>query len=288
MIDTQGLINLIRLSDSDLIKKLKKLNPTKTDGLNYFFYDRGTPVVIVAHLDTVRKFCPIVKQYKVLNETYIKADDTILGADDRVGIYLAIELLTRKDISVLITNFEESGGIGAKKAATEIKFNNKLFIEIDRHGTGHYVTYSKFSKNFYEWMNLFEIKRETGTFSDVLFLTEKTKIPHINISCGYYNEHTAKEYLIVEQMEWTYKKVIEIIEFMSIFPKDVTVENDFYSPLDFNYNDTVFLGDIVEEYVDYILDEYGCLHNRDEIVEQLVSDNKLKDLLEKLIINLIN
>ena len=167
---------------------------------NYTFVNNGQPITLVAHIDTIKK--PTGSVINDNGKLYRK--QSILGADDRSGCFVLLSYLYSThsaSFNYLFTDMEESGGYGAKAFAynTFSQRDNatKLYIEIDRHGTGHYATYSDISNS----LELFLLKlrcgpltQQCGTYSDIADISRITGVQSINLACGYYNEHTSKEY----------------------------------------------------------------------------------------------
>ena len=199
------LIYLLGLPKEELKMQLyyylqsKQMNPLYEDG---FIYSKGDiPVLLVAHMDTV--FEETTK--KII---YDQKDDKIynfyggLGGDDRCGIYAIIQLLEKYRPHVLFTDDEEIGCVGAEKAIKKLKNipNVKYIIEFDRKGKDDCVFYDCDNKDFMEYIESFGFKTNYGTYSDVLVLGVDWDIASVNLSIGYYNEHTMREYIIFSQL----------------------------------------------------------------------------------------
>ncbi len=141
----------------------------------------------------------------IIENNIIRTDGTTcLGGDDRVGIYIIEYLLKQNpDIGVLFTDFEESGGIGAKSFCREYDgdFEYEALIQVDRAGINHYVNYHPISKQLEIYLNNIGLKREHGSFSDISILSPYFNIDAINIACGYYKEHTCNEFININDMD---------------------------------------------------------------------------------------
>lgn len=192
------------------------------DGSYRYLYAAGqNPVCLVAHLDTVspahHENLEIVEERGVLRN---RRPD-ILGADDRAGVYAVlrlIEICRDNGIflpSVLFTNDEEAGCKGAREFVAENpSFDSKvnLFVEIDRKGADQYVHYNGgLPTQVAEYIESFGYVENRGTCSDVFHLSEKYGISSVNVSAGYYEEHTGREYLNLGELEKTIERLSSIL-----------------------------------------------------------------------------
>lgn len=187
----------------------------ETDLENYFFIKGNIPLCFVAHIDTVR-----TKKDKMnlkIENNIITNSGGILGADDRAGVYglfkIYESLLDDREIpSFLFTNYEEVGGVGVKSFIdTYNKLENvNLFIELDRRGTDEYVTYVDVSKEVENYIESFGFIPSVGSYSDIADLAEHYLIPAVNISIGYYSQHTNKERLVIDAMNMNIQRCIDM------------------------------------------------------------------------------
>lgn len=207
---------LLKLDENELKNELyeylinMKMNPQKEDG---FIYVKGDiPVLLVAHMDTVCLSTPtnIIYQQE-LDKIY--NPDGILGGDDRCGIYIILELLKKYRPYVLFTEDEEKECIGAKKAVNKISIPDvKYIIEFDRRGQNDCVFYECDNKEFINYIESFGFKTNYGTYSDILFLGKAWNIATVNLSVGYYNEHTKDEYIVFHEVIETLKKASNMLD----------------------------------------------------------------------------
>jgi len=159
-------------------------------------------ICLVAHIDTCMR---TRKNQKIIQKGHIiKNKSGILGADDRAGVYAILELLEleqEKRPIVVFTNYEESGGLGVNrlledKGLDDVIEKINLFVELDRKGANEYVFYTNIlPKDIKTWVEKHGWKEHYGSYSDVSDITEELKIPHVNLSVGYYSQHTSGEYL---------------------------------------------------------------------------------------------
>jgi len=137
-----------------------------------------------------------------------------LGADDRAGVYACMLLRNQTGCMVLLTDYEECGGSGAREAATIFRqyFDNiAFFLEIDRKGKSEMVFYNGESQKFKDFIHSFGFSEHSGSFTDISILGRETGIVGVNVSAGYYNQHTRQEYQNVKHLNDTIDKVKKII-----------------------------------------------------------------------------
>ncbi len=167
--------------------------------------NKGVPVCFTAHMDTVHSETP--KQFIIEKH----ADKTILsspqgiGGDDRCGIYMIVKLL---DIGlrpyVVFCEDEEIGCIGAKKFSQsehvkEMEVN--FIVELDRRNANDAVYYDCDNEEFENFITeTTGYETDAGTFSDICEIAPKVGVAAVNLSCGYYREHTKDHYVVWEEM----------------------------------------------------------------------------------------
>lgn len=212
-------INLCKQSQAGLLDYLPiKLNQLGcTDVVcdeKYIFSHGNVPVMLVAHLDTVHK--QAVKNVVVKGE--IISSPQGIGGDDRCGVFMILYVLNqlaKKDIKpyVLFTTDEEIGGVGVAKFCKDYPVNEcdiKFLIEFDRANAHDMVFYDCDTT---EWKNY--VGQQTGlvealgSYTDICDIMDTWKICGVNISCGYYNAHTTKEYVKFDEMISNAKLVID-------------------------------------------------------------------------------
>lgn len=181
-----------------LRKVLKSIGYTIYSSLGNYIYAVGEiPIALVAHIDTVWNFAP----YPYYNDKYkVLYSKDGLGADDRAGVVAILKILSSGlRPSIIFTLGEEIGGIGAQKLVSDFPFPvNPInyIIELDRHGNNDACFYNCTKENFQEYIiNNFKFIKAEGIFSDIYFICPKWNIAGVNLSIGYYNEHTKQEYL---------------------------------------------------------------------------------------------
>lgn len=199
------------------------------DHQHYVFCDFGyqTPIMLVAHMDTVdddiegfKKF-GLTKNIKLKDGVIENFSGGVLGADDRAGVAGILTLLdwckqTRRPMpAVLFTTGEESGGIGvAEFCKTDLFDASKinLMIELDRQGWSEYVTYHDLPQAAHDYVQSFGWTYGHGIYSDIMDLTQEYKIPSVNVSIGYYKQHSKHEFLVVDDYQDSLDKVKAMLD----------------------------------------------------------------------------
>ena len=186
----------------------------KDDKRNYIFVQGQSSVCLVAHLDTVLKVPP-QKFYKSRLHKKVIVGVYGLGADDRAGVYAIMSLIdSGLRPSVIFTTGEEEGGVGAFELIQKYPtcpLKTSCLIELDRCGKNDSVYYNSANKEFEQFINSFGFRTKTGIFSDISILAPAWDIAAVNLSVGYFDEHTHREKLNQDFLDLTIAKVNDII-----------------------------------------------------------------------------
>lgn len=177
-------------------KQLKSLgyNPVVEDG---YVYAKGTyPVLLCSHMDTVHEqVCQFIKYTG--NNGVIMTSPQGIGGDDRCGIFLILNILKEINCSVVFLEDEEIGCVGARKFAEAYKGNdlgNNYIVEFDRRGRNDCVFYSLDNQEFVDFCeSTGYFKSNWGSCSDISYIAPALNIAAVNLSSGYYAEHTKGE-----------------------------------------------------------------------------------------------
>ena len=183
---------------------------------------------VVAHMDTVhRNHINLVKSNERLDivESYhsvVENDiltarmpgtdtQTGIGGDDKCGVAVCLEMLDHFD--VIKASFfveEEIGMMGSKEADEEFFRNVGYAIQFDAPSS-NWITEAcsgqrLFDKDFKDLITEDLSNNGYTTFSndpftDVNQLAKKFDFSCLNLGCGYYSQHTANEYVIIEEVE---------------------------------------------------------------------------------------
>lgn len=177
----------------------------------------GATILLSAHMDTVKGV--LANRELVFQDDYISSSVGALGADDRAGIAIIMEVLRSLNdtkfngtIKVAFSREEEIGCVGAGKIDKEWYSDVDLAIVVDRRGNRDIVTgcYGAFCSNevgyFMEGVSAsigMNWRAVEGGISDAQTFSSRGGVNSINLSAGYYFEHTANECVSVSQMEDT-------------------------------------------------------------------------------------
>jgi hypothetical protein len=215
----------LQMSQDEVLDKFHSLEGAYSDGTGdkRFVYIAGTrknKALLVAHADTVWTGAPInlhwyngvlySKNRDVRFEQKSKwSNGTItkygigIGADDRAGCAI-LWCLRELGHSLLITSGEEDGCISSKWLIKEkwwedeITNEHQFAIEFDRRGHNDLVFYDVGTNAFAKYAKAqtgFVPKQGFGT--DIKYLCKG--ICGVNLSVGYYSEHTTEEKLVYDQ-----------------------------------------------------------------------------------------
>jgi putative aminopeptidase FrvX len=174
----------------------------------------GPTILLNAHVDTVER---MEEDRKIIKSGPIwSSDKGILGADDRAGVTVMLELANRLPsmsfngkVKFIFTVEEEIGLIGARCVEDYFLWDVDAAIVVDRRGTGDIVTscrgtipfceenYGVFFEEAAQRIGLIDWKITAGGSSDTRIWAEHG-IQSVNLSAGYNREHTSAETLNIE------------------------------------------------------------------------------------------
>lgn len=212
----------------------------KGDG--YIFAKGDVDILLTAHIDTTpnvggaKRIPP-----KVIHTSSngIVSSPQGIGGDDRCGVYIITEVIKETKCSVLFCEDEEIGCVGSYKFAKSKHLKKikdmRYMIEVDRKGKDDLVFYDCNNIDFEDYLldNLPDYNTNWGTCSDISVLMEESGVAGVNISCGYYNEHTLNETINLKEMEHTLESIKGLVKLDSPFFEYI----DAYEDWDFkSYN----------------------------------------------------
>ena len=195
--------------------------------------------LICSHLDTINDS----KKIKLQNSDVEIDGDIIklsqnsqakcLGGDDRCGVYTALQLIDlNAPFGFAFFCDEEIGCIGSSILAKDIDENESItaFIGLDRRGLDNVAVYGYDNSDL---IRLFENEgyiEVDGSITDVSVLSEQSSrnLACVNLSVGYYNEHTKMEFINIYGIQRAIKTLIKLCFVLS---KDTYT----YSVSDFSY-----------------------------------------------------
>lgn len=212
-----------------LKKHYKKVIATK----DYIVAKGDIPVGLVAHMDTVFEDS-ITKRGR---ELFYDENKEVMyspygaGFDDKAGVF-AIIYLIKKGLRphVIFTTDEEYGAIGAMRLAKrKCPFDDiRYLIQLDRHGKDDCVFYECDNPEFINYIENYGFEYNFGSFTDISELGPAWHVAAVNLSVGYYNEHTESEILRVNQLFGTIKKVHQMLLDAKEAPKFIYIPARYY------------------------------------------------------------
>nr|MBO2482113.1 peptidase M20 [Bacillaceae bacterium] len=171
----------------------------------------GPVIALSAHMDTVKSFHPY--RTMIENGTTLKSSSGILGADDRAGIAVILEIIDfirhsrfQGTLKIAFTVEEEIGCLGSRHIDPTFLQDVDTAIVADRRGTRDIVTsyagivpfcpdeYGRIFETAGALAGMPDWKMTHGGLSDAKVFAE-FGIPSVNLSVGYEHEHTEFETL---------------------------------------------------------------------------------------------
>jgi len=173
---------------------------------------REDAAVLVAHMDTVwsgRGRESVVADIEDHEGVWHSRSRAVgIGADDRAGMGAIFNMLDLGH-SVLLTDNEERGMVGSialrrsKHTAFDLLQQHSFMLQIDRMGVNDFKCYDVGTDDFRDYVqeNTGMKEPNRSSFTDICTLCRD--IPGVNVSIGYYNEHSPHEVLVLD--EWLHQ-----------------------------------------------------------------------------------
>lgn len=225
------------MTQKQVLDKFQGIPGSFSDGVGQerFVYVDGTrkdKVLLVAHADTVWNWLEkgddsriaLLYENEVIssakkNSTYeikyhikknkyrtVTRHGVGIGADDRAGCGIVWKL-RHLGHSLLITSGEECGCVATHRIMKSLYWQKKIAehqfaIEFDRRSNNDIVFYDVGTNKFATYVaNETGYKAAPGSVTDISHLCQD--ICGVNMSVGYYDEHTANERLVLKEFERT-------------------------------------------------------------------------------------
>lgn len=178
---------------------------------------KGNPEIapcVAAHLDTVQPMRPVrvVEDAGRLLGFDTQNKQTGIGADDKAGIFVCLNLLERFDnLRAVFFAAEECGCVGARNAEEDFFQSVAYLIEYDCPSR-NMLSYTTSGVQLFSNQGCFirealPVLRKHGTvlwqhhpFTDVTALRRRFPISCLNLSCGYYNWHAKNEFIKIDEV----------------------------------------------------------------------------------------
>jgi len=231
--------NLFDFLEKELAQVYKNID-TNGELRNFLFCEGEEPVMVVAHLDTVFEDFPKLSSTNSTNDLWGIYDfyqtaiefkkiyhDQVqgvmwspdgLGTDDRAGVFMILSLVRAgARPSILFTTDEESGSASGYDFALQYKhkFQNygiKYLMELDRSGVNDCVFYKCDNPDFTKYIEGYGFKTNTGSFTDISVICPIIKIAGVNLSVGYWNEHSKTEMIDLFTMSKNFDIIYKMIK----------------------------------------------------------------------------
>ena len=219
--------DLLVLTEQELFRyietQLKKLGVkyiTCDDYIVTTQHTANTPLICI-HTDTVSKVAPKREDLLVSGNLLALSQNSkagCLGADDRAGVWIALEMIKRGTATAFNYAFftgEEIGCIGSTKfATTESLENYSAFIGLDRASRGGVQNVATYLSDNDELIKIFTdlgYKEQAGSYTDCSVLSNYSDLACVNLSVGFQREHTKLESLDVSLMEQTLNVMLNVV-----------------------------------------------------------------------------
>ena len=180
---------------------------------------------MVCHIDTVHNINNDV-QVVQLDDVLLAIDTKTMkrygiGGDDKVGVYITLELLKQFDnFKAVFFLDEEVGCVGSSKADFTFFNNSTIVLECDRRGYNDFVTSisgtklsdDKLHNDIDYILDKYNRKKCIGGITDVGEIADNNPVQVANMSCGYYDPHSDNEYIVISEVESTKQMCYEILQ----------------------------------------------------------------------------
>lgn len=180
----------------------------------------------VAHIDTVHRIAKNTRVFTSQGHMFAMnigakgLKQKGIGGDDKTGVYICLNLLRQLPIlKVALFYEEESGTVGSGRADLEFFDDCAYMVQFDRRGRSDVITKTyagdlcsqEFADEFAELWASYDFKPATGSLTDVVTLRRRgVELSAINLSAGYYEPHTDKEYIVIADVFRTEKMAYEM------------------------------------------------------------------------------
>ena len=196
-----------------------------------------------------------------------QGNPTGIGGDDKCGVFLALELLRTLDVvKVGLFVSEETGCHGSSKCDIDFLIDVGYAVQFDAPGN-HLVTevcsgvrlFEKDGDFINEIKPLFEKFMGTSPYlqshpyTDVSQIKRKGDFSCINFSCGYYNMHTANEFVVVKDVEDAFNMAVNVVDTLGLKKYEYTYEVPNYS----NYSQGSLFANYADDSEEYYDDDFG-------------------------------
>tara|TARA_R100001244_G_scaffold9274_1_gene11337 strand:- start:3859 stop:4944 length:1086 start_codon:yes stop_codon:yes gene_type:complete len=197
----------------------------ESDNMYFVKGDADAFPCVVSHTDTVHDIYPDFKIHEQDGTLFAMRGDKMeqvgTGGDDKVGVWVALEMLKRFDnIKVVFFAQEEIGCVGSSSLDLSFFTDVGYALQCDRQGNSDFVSESSgvimfgnvFESKIKETITNRGYKITTGGLTDVHEVAQAVGVCCANMSCGYYSPHTDKETVVIDDAYNCMVMVRELIE----------------------------------------------------------------------------
>lgn len=211
------------------LSKINKLSPitSQVDEYGNIYVTKGDAEIYpccVAHTDTVHNirkgFVVVEVDDAFFAWDNVKREQAGVGGDDKVGIYICLQALRdMENLKVVFFRNEEVGCLGSKAVHMDFFDDVSFILQADRKGSSDFIDYSngvdlfddEFKSGTKAILDMYGYKCEHGIATDVGQLkNNKLNVAAANVSCGYYNAHSDREYVVIGEVENCYNLFLEL------------------------------------------------------------------------------
>lgn len=212
---------------------VRRLN--QIEGVSYYTHNgnlyvtRGlsdTYPCMVSHMDTVHEIVedlyPVECWGAITGLNRVTMEQTGIGGDDKVGVFITLEILERFGVmKAVFFRDEEVGCVGSYEADVSFFDDCRFVLQCDRKGNDDFVTVASgvdlSSCDFQDAVSGIigprGYKFAHGMMTDVMALKEMGVMCSVaNMSCGYYRPHSHDEYVDIEDVQNCMEMCADIIE----------------------------------------------------------------------------
>jgi hypothetical protein len=178
---------------------------------------------IVAHLDQVHDYergyhFALIGDDKLVAYDY-RDKRCGTGGDDKCGIYVAIKmLLSDVPCRAIFVQDEEVGCVGSGEVNAEWGTMSSILLQADRRGNNDLIMHTNgvlvADKELVDRVLALPVcsgmKPEYGSITDIGELCQTFDVSGFNISSGYYEAHSHKEYIKLSELQQCFDRVYAI------------------------------------------------------------------------------
>lgn len=215
--DYKTFEQLVKLPQHSLKKVMSHWLSEKYENVvetkDYIYAIGDIPIALAAHMDTV--FTKPVENLYYDTRKNVMWSSEGLGGDDRAGVFAILKILkTGLRPHIILSTDEERGCLGARELAKiTCPFEDlRYIIQLDRHGTNDCVFYDCDNPEFVTYIEQYGFTEAFGSFTDITEYCPAWGVAGVNLSVGYFNEHSCSEVLFVNALYATINKVKRMLQ----------------------------------------------------------------------------